>query len=178
MIAVNNIMKEAGPTLVLSGINAGSNMAEDITYSGTVAAAMEGALLGIPSIALSLAVPPERPARWSTVEHFAPDIITSLLKVKFQENVFININFPNIAVSAVQGISIAHQGQRRIEASLEERIDPRGRRYYWIGAIDYNGSGDEGTDLEANANEMISITPLSLNFTHLETMNQLKKVFA
>jgi 5'-nucleotidase len=177
MIAVNNIMKGVIPTLVLSGINAGSNLAEDITYSGTVAAAMEGALLGIPSIALSLAVPPERPARWSTVEHFAPDIIASLLKIKFQENVFININFPNIAVSAVQGISIVHQGQRRIEANLEERIDPRGRRYYWIGAIDYNGSGDEGTDLEANANGMISITPLSLNFTHLETMNQLKKVF-
>lgn len=178
VIAANNIMKGHAPTLVMSGINHGSNMAEDITYSGTVAAAMEGALLGIPSIALSLAVPPERPARWSTVEHYAPDIIASLLKIKFQENVFININFPNMAVSAIQGITIAHQGQRRIEANLEERVDPRGGRYYWIGAIAYDGSGDEGTDLKANANGMISITPLSLDFTHLETMNQLKEVFA
>lgn len=178
MIAANHILKGNPPSLVLSGVNYGSNMAEDITYSGTVAAAMEAALLGIPAIALSLTTTHSHPAKWSTAEHYAPDIIRRLLKIKFQENIFININFPNLIASSVKGIAITNQGQRRIESSLAENVDPRGRQYYWIGAIQYDGSGDEGTDLEANSNGMISVTPLSLDFTHRETMKQLEKVFA
>lgn len=178
MIATNHILKGSPPSLVLSGVNYGSNMAEDITYSGTVAAAMEASLLGIPAIALSLATAHNHPAKWATAEHYAPDIIRRLLKIKFQDNIFVNINFPDLIASSVKGIVITNQGQRRIESHLEECVDPRGRRYYWIGAIHYDGSGDEGTDLKANANGMISVTPLSLNFTHRETVNQLEKVFA
>jgi len=177
MIAANHILKGNAPSLVLSGVNYGSNMAEDITYSGTVAAAMEAALLGIPAIALSLTITHNHPAKWSTAEHYAPDIIRRLLKIKFQENILININFPDLIASSVKGIGITHQGQRRIESSLEENVDPRGRRYYWIGAIHYDGSGDDGTDLKANSKGMISVTPLSLDFTHRETMKQLEKVF-
>jgi 5'-nucleotidase len=178
MIAAKHILKGNPPTLVLSGINHGSNMAEDITYSGTVAAAMEAALLGIPAIAMSMVTTHTHPAKWSTAEHYAPDIIRRLLKIKFQENIFININFPDLIASSVKGIAITNQGQRRIESELHEHIDPRGRQYYWIGAIHYDGSGDEGTDLKANSNGLISVTPLSLDFTHRETMKQLEKVFA
>lgn len=177
MIATNHILKGDPPALVLSGVNYGSNLAEDITYSGTVAAAMEAALLGIPAIALSLVTTHNHPAKWATAEHYAPDIIQRLLKIKFQDNVFVNINFPDLVASSVKGIAITHQGQRRLEGNLEERVDPRGGQYYWIGAIQYDGSGDEGTDLKANHNRMISVTPLSLDFTHRETMGQLKKVF-
>lgn len=178
MIATKHILKGKPPTLVLSGVNNGSNMAEDITYSGTVAAAMEAALLGIPAIAMSLVTDHNHPAKWSTAEHYAPEIIRRLLKIKFEDSIFININFPDLIASSVKGIAITHQGQRRIEGNLEEKVDPRGRRYYWIGAIHYDGSGDEGTDLKANSNGLISVTPLSLNFTHRKTITQLEKVFA
>jgi 5'-nucleotidase len=177
LIAANHIMKDNPPSLVLSGVNLGSNMAEDITYSGTVAAAMEAALLGIPAIALSLSTSHFHPAKWSTAEHYAPDIIRRLTKMKFKENIFININFPDLIAASVKGIAITHQGQRRQFGNLEEHVDPRGRQYYWIGAIHYDGSGDEGTDLKANANGLISVTPLSLDFTHRPTMQQLEKVF-
>jgi 5'-nucleotidase len=177
LIASNHILKENPPNLVLSGVNLGSNMAEDITYSGTVAAAMEAAVLGIPAIALSLVNSHVHPAKWSTAEHYAPDIIRRLLKIKFQENIFVNINFPDLIASSVKGIAITQQGQRRQFGNLEEHVDPRGRQYYWIGAIHYDGSGDEGTDLKANAKGYISVTPLSLDFTHRETMKQLEKVF-
>ena len=178
MIATNHILKGHPPSLVLSGVNNGSNMAEDITYSGTVAAAMEAALLGIPAIAMSMVTKHTHPAKWSTAEHYAPDIIKRLLKITFQDNIFININFPDLIASSVKGIAITNQGQRRLEGNLEEHVDPRGRQYYWIGAIHYDGSGDEGTDLKANSNGLISVTPLSLDFTHRDTMKQLERVFA
>lgn len=177
LAATNHLLKENPPDLVLSGVNYGSNLAEDITYSGTVAAAMEASLLGIPAIALSLAVTHHHPAKWATAEHYGPEIIKRLLKIKFREHILINVNFPNLIASSVKGIAITHQGQRRIEGSLEEHMDPRGRQYYWIGAIHYDGSGDEGTDLKANFDGFISVTPLSLDFTHRETINQLEKVF-
>lgn len=177
MVATKHILKDKGPDLVLSGVNHGSNMAEDITYSGTVAAAMEAALLGIPSMALSLTITGNHPAKWATAEHHAPDIVRRLLQVKLEKHIFININFPDLIASSVKGVAIAHQGQRRIETNLAEHVDPRGRQYYWIGAIHYDGSGDEGTDLNANYRGFISVTPLSLDFTHRETLSQLEKVF-
>jgi 5'-nucleotidase len=177
VIAKNHILKDNPPSLVLSGINNGSNMAEDVTYSGTIAAAMEATLLGIRAIALSLSVTSDHPAKWSTAEQFGPDIIRRLLKFQFQDNTLININFPDVIVSSVKGVAVTRQGQRRIETCLQEHTDPRGRHYYWIGGTQYDGSSHEGTDLKANEQGMISITPLSLDLTHTESMNQLKKVF-
>jgi 5'-nucleotidase len=177
LVAVTHLLKDKLPTMVLSGINYGANLAEDITYSGTVAAAMEGALLGIPSIAISQQVKNGHPVKWSTTEHFVPKIITNLLTIKFQEHVFININIPDVITQSVKGIKISHQGQRQIDDNLIERTDPRGRKYYWIGVIEYFGSGEEGTDLAAIEDGYISVTPLSLNFTHHKTLNQLQEVF-
>lgn len=178
MVAVTHIMKDQKPSVVLSGINHGANLAEDVTYSGTVAAAMEGALLGIPSVAISQVVNPGHPAKWATAEYYIPDILAQLLKIRFQENVFVNINVPNLVTQSVKGIRLCHQGQRQIDDNLVERIDPRGRKYYWIGAIEHDGSGDEGTDLATIQDGYISITPLSLDFTHHVTLTQLQNVFA
>lgn len=177
MIAANHMLKDHPPELVLSGVNYGGNLAEDVTYSGTVAAAMEGALLGIPSVALSLMAKHGHPAKWSTVETFASDILHQLVKTKFQENVFININFPDVISSSVSGIKITRQGQRALSDNLEERIDPRGRPYYWIGAVHFSGAGEEGTDLSAIENGYVSVTPLSLDLTHRKTIVQLEQVF-
>lgn len=177
MIGVNHIMKDLKPDVVLSGVNYGANLAEDVTYSGTVAAAMEATLLGIPAIALSQVVSYGHPAHWATAEHHAPSILKQLLSQPLGENVLININFPNIAPSDISGIRLTTQGQRRIEDELEERTDPRGKKYYWIGAINYNGIGDRGTDLEAIAHNYISVTPLTLNLTHHQTLEKLENVF-
>lgn len=178
MMGIKQILKEHRPDIVFSGVNAGANLAEDITYSGTVAAAMEGCLLGVPSVALSINAHKGHPAKWSTAEHFAPDILKKLLKIKLRENIFININFPNISINNVKGVRLASQGQRRYEASLIECTDPRGKTYYWVGPIDHDGSGDVGTDLDAISQGYISVTPLSLNFTHAPTFTQLQQVFS
>lgn len=177
MIGVNHIMKDLKPDVVLSGVNYGANLAEDITYSGTVAAAMEATLFGIPAIALSQVVTYGQPAHWATAEHHAPSILKQLLSQPFSENVLININFPNAPLADIKGIRLTTQGQRHIEDELEERTDPRGKKYYWIGAINYNGIGDHGTDLEAIAHNYISVTPLTLNLTHHQTLETLENVF-
>jgi 5'-nucleotidase len=178
MVAATHILKDNLPTVLLSGVNYGANLAEDITYSGTVAAAMEGALLGIPSIAINQVVNHGHPAKWATAEHFIPPLLRKLLDIKFHEHVFININVPDLITQSVKGIKVSHQGQRRIDDNLIERVDPRGRKYYWIGIIEYTGTSEKGTDLAAIEDGYISVTPLSLDFTHHKTLTQLQDVFA
>jgi 5'-nucleotidase len=177
MIGVNHIMKTLKPDLVLSGVNYGANLAEDITYSGTIAAAMEAVLLGIPAVAMSQVVTYGRPAHWATAEQHAPLVLKRLLGQTLSENVLININFPNTEPTNIQGIRLTTQGQRKIDDELEERTDPRGKKYYWIGAINYNGIGERGTDLEAVAHNYISVTPLTLDLTHHQTLEKLEHVF-
>lgn len=178
LVAATHILKDTPPTVVLSGINYGANLAEDITYSGTVAAAMEGALLGIPSIAISQVVNHGHPAKWSTAEHFVPPLLAKLLEYPLQEHIFVNINVPDLVSQSVKGIKVSSQGQRRIGDNLVERIDPRGRKYYWIGLIEYNGTSEQGTDLAAIEDGYISVTPLSLDLTHHQTLTQLQDVFS
>ena len=177
LIGVNHIMKQVKPDLVLSGVNYGANLAEDITYSGTVAAAMEAVIIGIPAIAMSQVIHYGQPAHWATSEHHAPLVLKQLLKQDLDPNVLININFPNVAPADIKGIRLTKQGQRQIEGELEERTDPRGKKYYWIGAINYNGIGERGTDLEAVAHNCISVTPLTLDLTHYQTLEKFENVF-
>ncbi|MBI1954228.1 MAG: 5'/3'-nucleotidase SurE [Proteobacteria bacterium] len=176
-IAANHIMKEYRPDLVLSGVNFGGNLGEDITYSGTVAAAMEATLFKIPAFALSLVVNEGEEVYWTTPEHFGPEVIDKLLKSNISENVFINVNFPNIPISNVTGFQLTYQGQRHTEDKLEERIDPRGKKYYWIGAVTYGTDFEEGSDLFTIEKGAISITPLSIDFTEKQTLSYLKQVF-
>ncbi len=177
MVALNKLMRDHLPDLVLSGVNKGGNLAEDVTYSGTVAAAMEATLLGVPAIALSQVKTDGHPTRWGTAEHFAPDIIRQLIAHGWPRNVLMNINFPDVPVSSVSGVRVVNQGLRTIVDGLVEGKDPRGRPYFWIGAPRDHSPNAAATDLEAIHHKAISVTPLHLDLTHDATCKELQKVF-
>ena len=177
LLAIKHILKDHQPDLVLSGVNRGGNLGEDVTYSGTIAAAMEGTLLGIPSIAFSQLASADGRTKWSTAEHFAPDIIRRLWKAGWPENVLINVNFPDHPVAKVKGIAVARQGHRKIGGDLMERRDPRGKPYYWIGSMRDEDTSRDGSDIAAIHNGIISVTPLYLDLTHEPTVEDLQIVF-
>ncbi|MHA1536333.1 MAG: 5'/3'-nucleotidase SurE [Alphaproteobacteria bacterium] len=175
LFAVRQVMVDRGPDLVLSGVNRGGNLGDDVTYSGTVAAAMEGALLGIPSIALSQQIDGPHKAKWQTAEAHAPDLIRRLLAIEWSKDTLVNINFPDVPPGAVTGVEIAPQGKRKIGAELEERRDPRGYPYYWFGRMRDEPESDHPTDLTAVRAGAISVTPLHLNLTDWKMMEVLGK---
>jgi 5'-nucleotidase len=156
-------------------------MADDITYSGTVAGAMEGTLLGIPSIALSQAYgfdtrddPP-----WQTAEAHAPKIIQMLIEVGFGSGTLFNINFPNCPPEEVRGTVLTRQGRRVPDwLKVEKRTDGRGYPYFWIGFQRSRMDPEEGTDLAAIGNHQISVTPLKLDLTDDPTLKRLAAAFS
>lgn len=166
LVAVLEAMREAPPHLVLSGINRGGNLGEDITYSGTVAAAMEGALLGVPSIALSQDTDRLSRARWETARRCAPGIVAALVGAGWPSNVFLNVNFPDVAAEEARGPMVTRQGRRKPGSSLDRRKDPRGRPYYWIDSERAAPEAEPGTDMAAVARGFVSVTPLHLDLTH------------
>jgi len=176
MMAVRHIIRDRAPDLVLSGINRGANMADDVTYSGTVAGAMEGTQLGIPSIALSQTFGFEgrQNVKWATAEHHAPELIRSLLEAGWSPDVLININFPDVQHSAVKGVKLTTQGKRdQSLIRVDERMDNREQPYYWLGFERRLSNPPEGTDLRAIYDGYISITPLHMNLTHAEARAEL-----
>ena len=177
LLGVNHILKGNPPDLVLSGINAGGNLGEDITYSGTVAAAIEATLIGIPAMALSQVRKNGVSVPWSTAEHHAAGVIKKLAAAGWPRGVLINVNFPNVPHDRVEGIEIARQGRRKIGGRLNEGIDPRGHPYVWIGAERDEDPSFRGSDLEAVHAGRIAITPLGLDLTHRRTMTALRKIF-
>ncbi len=163
---------------MLSGINQGGNLAEDVSYSGTVAAASQATVMGIRGIALSQITRPEHPVKWSTAEHFAGDVIRRLVKQEWKRDVLINVNFPDRIVSAVLGIEVTRQGHRRQIERVTESCDPYGEPYYWIGSPREHGSGANGSaDIDAAARGAVSVTPLNLNLTDRATVSRLRKAF-
>ena len=169
LMGVLELISDRRPDLVLSGINRGGNLGEDITYSGTVAAAMEGTLLGIPSIALSQHSDNVHRTRWSTAERHAPDLLRALVEIGWPANVFLNVNFPNVPADQVKGVSVTRQGRRKPGSKLDCRKDPRGRPYYWIDSARVEEPTLEGSDLSAIYDGRISVTPLHLDLSHHET---------
>ena len=174
LLGVNHVLKGKKPHLVLSGINRGSNLGEDVTYSGTVAAAMEGTILGIPSIALSQFITHPHPVKWGTAEHWAPGLIRRLLATGWSRNVLINVNFPDVIASSVTGIEVTRQGKRKIGDDIMERKDPRGEPYVWIGAQRAEERSTPGTDIEAVLRGAITVTPLCFDLTHQGDMKALE----
>jgi 5'-nucleotidase len=172
----------ARPDLVLSGINRGQNVAEDVTYSGTIAGAMEGTLLGIPSIALSQAYGAATDRKnlfWNCAETHAPPIIKQLLAEGVPENVLININFPDCLPQEVAGLSVTVQGRRDTDLlKVEERRDGRGNPYFWLVFARGQFTAGRGTDLEALAQKRISLTPLRLDLTDEPSVTRYARVFA
>ncbi|HEY1310318.1 MAG TPA: 5'/3'-nucleotidase SurE [Pseudolabrys sp.] len=180
IMGVRHIMKQP-PDLVISGVNRGRNCAEDVTYSGTVAGAMEGTVLGIPSFALSQAYAgaSKHKPYWDTAIKFAPDIIKRVLKAGMPADVLVNVNFPDCPPGEVAGAVLAVQGKRDMELlHIEPRRDGRGNPYYWI-AFGRGGiaGAAQGSDLAALNDKRIAITPLRLDLTDEKFMTKLAGFF-
>jgi 5'-nucleotidase len=177
MLAIKHLLRERRPDLVLSGVNGGGNVGEDLTYSGTVAAAMEATLLDIPAIALSQHFVDGETIPWHTAAGFAPEVIRRLTRLPWPEHTLMNVNFPAAAPEKVRGIAVSSQGKRAIADNLTERFDPRGKPYYWIGPVREDGVAEPGTDLAAINENQVSVTPIYLNLTNVPVLASLKKVF-
>jgi 5'/3'-nucleotidase SurE len=176
MMAIYQVMKRRKPTLVLSGVNRGGNLGEDVTYSGTIAAAMEGTLLGVPSIALSQTYLDREYVIWETAARHGASVIKKLCAIGWPEDVLININFPNVEPDKVNGIRLSTQGRRDLsELSIDARVDARGQPYYWLGfRRQREHSAPPGTDLAAVDRGEIAVTPLHLDLTHAATLAALQ----
>lgn len=174
LLAVTEIMPDRRPDLVLSGINRGGNLGEDVTYSGTVAAAMEGALLGIPSVALSQVYQDRHMVKWATAKKWTVPVLKKLIGVGWPKGIFINVNFPNVMSTKVTGIEICTQGRRKIGSGLTKGTDPRGDDYFWIGPQRDEDKYMRGSDLNAVNNGAVAVTPLALDLTHRGTLKKLK----
>jgi 5'-nucleotidase len=177
IMAVRHIMTDHRPDLVLSGVNRGQNVAEDVSYSGTVAGAMEGTVLNIPSIALSQAYGPgnrDNPP-WDTGRAFGPDLVRQILATGIPKGSLVNVNFPDCHADAVQGVVVTAQGKRDQDLiRIEPRFDGRSNPYYWIAFSRKNKTTrNDGTDLSALAANRISVTPLRLDLTDQDFMTRL-----
>ena len=174
MMAIAKIMHEHKPDLILSGVNRGANLGEDVTYSGTVSAAMEGALAGVRSIALSQsysregagdAVPFAAAAEWGE------QVLRPLLTAPLEPRTLFNINFPPVAADAVKGIKVVQQGLRDYgRLQIVTNRDPRGYEYHWFALGQTVQTPAHATDLEAIADGFISVTPLHLDLTHTPSL--------
>jgi 5'-nucleotidase len=181
MIALAEIMKDAKPDLILSGVNCGANLGEDVSYSGTVAAAMEGAHAGIRSIALS-----QRYAgsgvgdaiTFEAAEVWGERVLRKLINAPLDARTFVNVNFPPVPAAAVQGVRVVAQGLRDYgRLQLDRRTDPRGYDYYWLRLGRVPHTPVSATDLEAIEQGFITVTPLHLDLTHRPSLAILSDTF-
>ena len=177
MLGVRELVKGAAPDLVLSGVNRGANLGEDVTLSGTVAGAIEAMALGIPGIALSQVGWYEPGRSFEAAETFAPGIIRKLVETGWRRDVVMNVNFPNGDVSAIREVEVTRQGFRDSHIrTAEKRSDLRARDYYWVGFRQERSEPAPGTDLRAIYEGRISVTPLHIDLTHMPSVHDLKKV--
>ena len=177
-LALKKLFEDRPPDLVISGVNAGENLADDVTYSGTISAAMEAALAGIPAVAMSQAFR-DAGHGFSAAEGWAAKVLAPLLDLQMAKRTVVNVNFPPLAAGDVKGIRVARQGFHDYgRGSLIEGVDPRGRPYYWFGLEDIEHTLDHGTDLEAVSEGYVSVTPLQLDLTHHASLVTLAESYA
>jgi len=160
------------PTFVVSGINHGPNMGEDVFYSGTVAAAIEGALQGVPALAASLVT--RQPSDFAEPAGMVTSIVRQLLQRGCPPRLLLNVNFPFRPRAGISGIEITRLGSRVYEDTLVRKVDPRGRDYYWIGGEDPIWQPVPGTDYHAVHEGRVSLTPLRLDLTDTESLDALR----
>jgi 5'-nucleotidase len=160
------------PHLVVAGINKGENLGDDVTYSGTVSAAMEGTLLGIPSFSVSMAG--EGDYHFETAAQFAKRLAQQVLKQGLLKDTLLNVNVPNLPKEKIQGVKLTCLGKRAYEDVIVEKVDPRGKKYYWIAGNRIIFEGRSNTDFQALQSGKISVTPLKLDLTDYKTLEQLK----
>jgi 5'-nucleotidase len=182
IMALAVIMKDNPPDLILSGINRGANLGEDVLYSGTAAVAMEGALAGIPSIALSQRYEREgmgADVPFDAAEGWATRVLAPLIAAPWAPRTLVNVNFPPIAADAVKGIKVVAQGLRDYgRPKLDKRTDPRGFSYYWLGLGKVPHTAGAETDLEAIEQGYVTVTPLHLDLTHGASRAALEQLYA
>jgi len=177
IIGVTKLLPQR-PDVIVSGINNGGNLGDDITYSGTVAAAMEGTLLGIPSIAISLVREDfterysKNSAKLSEASEFAKRLVLMVLDRRLPPDTFLNVNIP--VTGKIKGVKFTRQGRKTYDNSIQDLTDPRGRRYYWIGGGIPSWRVGEDTDFEAIKNGYISVTPVHLDMTNHRALRQMK----
>ncbi|AWV17392.1 5'/3'-nucleotidase SurE [Methylobacterium sp. XJLW] len=181
ILGVRHILGDHGPDLVLSGINRGQNVAEDVTYSGTIAAAMEGTILGIRSIALSQAygVGGRGALKWDCARTHGAKVVRKILETGIEPGILVNVNFPDCEPADVQGIAVAAQGFRnQALLSIDARVDGRGNPYFWLAFAKAQFEPGHGSDLKAIAEKRISVTPLRLDLTDEPTLTRFAQAFA
>ena len=171
-LAVYGILK-GHPDLVISGINNGPNLGEDLVYSGTVSAAFEATFLRIPAFAISLAS--RKDCKFQVAANFALRVAAHIMEVGLPKETFLNINVPNLEEDEIRSYKITRQGKRVFEDAVVEKVDPRGKKYYWLGGADQGFEEIAGTDFHAIANHHISITPLCVDLTNHSTMKELEE---
>ncbi|MBI2295074.1 MAG: 5'/3'-nucleotidase SurE [Betaproteobacteria bacterium] len=170
-LAVTGLLKQL-PDLVISGINHGANMGDDTIYSGTVAAATEGFVLGIPSMAISLVV--EGGDHFRTAGRVAADLVSRFQKQPFEQPLLLNVNVPDVEYGQLRGFQITRLGRRHKAEPVVKSTTPRGETVYWVGAAGGAQDAGDGTDFHAIANNRVSITPLQVDLTRysqLETLS-------
>jgi 5'-nucleotidase len=171
-LAVNGILPRR-PALVVSGINKGANLGDDVTYSGTVSAAMEGTLLGIPSVAVSLLGRNE--FDFTAAAAFAARLAAWVLRSRLPADTLLNVNVPALGDGVVpRGFALTRMGRRRYGDAIVEKVDPRGRKYYWIGGEELDFVDEEGTDFHAVKSGLISVTPIHLDLTNYRSFDALR----
>jgi len=169
------------PDIVLSGVNKGRNVAEDVVYSGTIAGALEGTILGLPSFALSqeFSMETRQNPTWDTALQFGPDVIRNVMKLGVPRDTVINVNFPACRPDEVKGIAVTRQGKRNLGfLKIDSRRDGRGNPYYWIGfeKVAAEDVPPKDTDLAALAANFVSVTPLRLDRTDMAFSEKLRDV--
>jgi 5'-nucleotidase len=181
IMGVRHLLNGHDPDLVLSGVNRGRNAGEDVIYSGTIAGAMEGTVLGLPSIALSQAYNSRggQPPYWDTALRYAPDIVRRALAKGIPADVLLNVNFPNCPPDAVKRIAVTTQGRRKQERlHIDKRTDGRGNPYYWIAYVRQTATkAAGGSDLAALEENCIAVTPLKLDLTDDVTVERFAGLF-
>lgn len=174
-LAINAILNEdEKPDLVISGINHGPNLGADILYSGTVSCAMEGAMMGYPSIATSLASMKNEPEDFVFAANFIAELLNKLDRYKIPAHTILNINIPGLEKDDIAGIAITELGSRMFTDDYEKRVDPRGKVYYWMAGELVNEPEDASTDIAAVRNNMISITPVTYEMTRTNIIQELE----
>lgn len=171
-LAINGLLIDRKPDLIVSGINKGENLGDDITYSGTVSAAMEGTLLGIPSIAVSLTT--KCNFYFDTASYYSLMIVKYVLRRGLPEGILLNVNIPNLPKDKVRGVKVTRQGKRVYGEPIVENTDPRGRKYYWIGGNELGSLDIENSDIIAVRQGSVSVTPIKLDLTDYGFLERLE----
>ncbi|HTL62793.1 MAG TPA: 5'/3'-nucleotidase SurE [Nitrospira sp.] len=172
-LALLNILPSR-PRLLVSGINKGVNLGDDVLYSGTVSAAVEGTILGVPSMAVSQEGQGREEFQFATGAHYAVRVARQILRYGLPEETLVNVNVPNRSLDTVTGVRITCLSRRRFDNPIIEKVDPHGRSYFWIAGTRVSWSRNKDSDHEALAEGAVSLTPLHLDNTHYEVLDQLR----